>query len=792
MTNSNGFLFSGGASPTQAAPSRPWTCGGLARCITRIGAIVLAALFGAAAPGQAQNPPLLDRPNVDIVGRGDVYASLALADGSVLFGGHFQQVDGVPRQSLFKRRPDGTLDPDWHPAVDGYVYAFAADAAGNVYVGGYFTTIGGQVRRNLAKLSASGAGAVDQDWNPSPDSSVAALAIDAAGNVYVGGNFTAIGGRARPNLAKLAGDRFGVADPDWNPAPDNDVNAIVLDTNGNLFVGGRFHRIGGQGHMKVAKLSAGGTGAVDAAWAPSLVVPEAVVNALVLDRAGHLFIGGSFHRVNTLERDSVAKLSASGTGVVDADWKPSVDGEILTMVIDAGGDICIGGRFVAAGGLPRRSLARLSASGSGAVDPDWNPSPDDLVETVTIAADGTIYIGGWFETFAGLPRLGLAVVLPDGTTGDAMDAEWPGAVNVIARQADGGTLVGGDFRKARGLPRRNLLRLLADGRLDPDWKPAADRPVDAFAVDADDDVYAGGRFETVDGLPRKGIVKLAGTGAGTVDPAWKPSLEGYDGSVAALAIDTAGSLYVVGEFDAVDGLPRRKLVKLATRGAAAIDPNWKPLPDFPVSAIVVDAAGDLYVGGDFGDISGVRRERIAKLAGSNGAVDPLWNPSADSWVGALALDAAGNLFVSGDFATFGGLARKRLAKVSTSGRGVVDPLWNPSADALVFSLAIDPAGDVYAAGHFTTIGGQPRVRIARLAGGGSGAAADWKPRFGGIDTPQVNDLEIDANGSVWVGGWFATIDAQPRMGVAAFGVIPDPVFVDGFEPAVAGAIESEG
>ena len=64
---------------------------------------------------------------------------------------------------------------------------------------------------------------------------VSALAFDASGNLYAGGNFTTIGGKIANFIAR------------WNGSSWSDlglglwggyVNALAVDASGNLYVGG--------------------------------------------------------------------------------------------------------------------------------------------------------------------------------------------------------------------------------------------------------------------------------------------------------------------------------------------------------------------------------------------------------------------------------------------------------------------------------------------------------------------------------------------------------------------------
>ncbi|HJT98843.1 MAG TPA: delta-60 repeat domain-containing protein, partial [Rhodanobacteraceae bacterium] len=159
---------------------------------------LLPASFAAAVHAQAPLP----QPNLALLDNGPVTAFARQPDGGTIIAGQFTSVDGLPRNGLARVRPDGAIDPDWNPAPDAAVDALAVDANGNVYAGGTFQSIGGAARAYLAKLAGGGSGQADATWNPSPDSSVTALALDGANALYVGGWFENIGGQPRPRLAK--------------------------------------------------------------------------------------------------------------------------------------------------------------------------------------------------------------------------------------------------------------------------------------------------------------------------------------------------------------------------------------------------------------------------------------------------------------------------------------------------------------------------------------------------------------------------------------------------------------
>jgi hypothetical protein len=194
----------------------------------------------------------------------------------------------------------------------------------DIYVGGEFTSVGGQARNNLAKLSTTGTGAADPSWAPNPNNSVFALAL-AGSDLYVGGQFTSIGGQVRNNLAKLSITGTGTIDPSWAPNPNGSVFALAL-AGQELYVGGVFTNIGGQPRTSLAKLTTTGTGAADASWAPNTNVGGVVRNLVVAGM--DLFVGGRFSSLGGQSCNNLAKLSTLGSGAVDSNWRPSIAGEV--------------------------------------------------------------------------------------------------------------------------------------------------------------------------------------------------------------------------------------------------------------------------------------------------------------------------------------------------------------------------------------------------------------------------------------------------------------------------------
>src|SRR6185369_12570103 len=129
------------------------------------------------------------------------------ASGNTIVGGSFMAVGNASgitlRLNVARFLNDGTLDTTWNPNADDTVLAVAVDSSSRILVGGTFHNVGGQVRNYAARLLPSGSGQADPAWDANADAPVRAFALDASGNIYVGGDFANIGGAPRSFIARL-------------------------------------------------------------------------------------------------------------------------------------------------------------------------------------------------------------------------------------------------------------------------------------------------------------------------------------------------------------------------------------------------------------------------------------------------------------------------------------------------------------------------------------------------------------------------------------------------------------
>ena len=219
--------------------------------------------------------------------------ALAISVGSVFAGGEFTAIGGQPRAAIAALGPAATglatrWNPDaFHPSATSRVHSLMS-SGGTIYVGGDFTAIGGQPRNSIGALDATTG--LASSWNPNASSSslelptVRSLSL-SGGTLYAAGYFTTIGGQARQYLAAL--DVTTGAATAWNPDPDGTVNSVVAGAK-TVYVGGDFARIGQQDRGSIAALDAV-TGQATA-WQPPV---GRQIFALAVDMET-VYAGGSF------------------------------------------------------------------------------------------------------------------------------------------------------------------------------------------------------------------------------------------------------------------------------------------------------------------------------------------------------------------------------------------------------------------------------------------------------------------------------------------------------------------
>lgn len=351
---------------------------------------------------------------------------------------------------------------------------------------------------------------------------------------------------------------------------------------------------------------------------------------------------------------------------------PNIDLAVQDLYVQPDGKIVIGGNFANVGGQPRKKVARLNSDGSldtTFVDPNvTSTTGNDTVFAVARSPGGGIVIGGLFDTVAGVPRQGIAMINDDGTLLSGFVPNLNGSVMDISFRNGGSLIAGGFFTTADGQPCKRVVRLTGLGTLDQSFQdPNIDGAVRVVVEMPDGKILIGGEFQNVGGQPHQHIARLNING--TVDSTFNANIDNFVNDIAPSIFN--GDMIVGGEFTTVNGLSRFRLVKLNSVGAT--DPNFLPAVLSPASSIqaVTWFGSKVFIGGTFTSVGGVNRRDFAALNDTFGTLDPIFHDPGISGsfggVNAITIQPDQKILLGGDFQDFGIQVFKKVARVLTSG-----------------------------------------------------------------------------------------------------------------------------
>ena len=702
--------------------------------------IIIASL--AVLPAAAQSPGDLDHSFDPGAGLGGVISPLAVQpDGKVLIAGGYKHFGRL--------NTDGTLDDSFNVVTDGSVGAFILQPDGKMLVGcgsqDPFTTINGVRVEGVARLNPHGS--LDSTFDSGNIAAPHAFALQPDGKVLIAGLSDNVQGASRNGIVRLNSD--GSVDSGFDPGEGisgamwNRILSTALQPDGKILIAGEFRYVNGVRRDSIARLNPDGS--LDENFVPPSVDlhwVDPVIRSFVLQAD------------NKIITDALSRLNPDGSK--DATFNVGLGPRtVYSIALQPDGKLLVSGEFTSANGATSNGMARLNSDGS--VDSTFNPGTGPLVYHIKPQEDGKALVGGFFTSFNGVDRDGLARINPDGSvdlTFDATGSGPNGAVQALARQPDGKVLIGGQFTSIQRTNRHRVARLNPDGSLDhafdpgagPLWERTPDQTSVQFVLQQPDGtVLIGGRFSQFDGVSRIGLARLHADGS--LDSAFNP---------------TVGPL-LAGEV-------------------------------VEVNAAVFQSDGRILIGGDFTEVNGAKRNRIARLnadgslddsfdPGTGPATDTPWDPPV---VQHLALQPDGHVIVTGDFNEFSGVPKERFARLNAD--GTLDSaftfiLARDDGNGSISTISVQPDGKMLIGGNFTKVNGVNRNRIARLHADGS-LDASFDPGSGitGEESAfvSVSSVALQPDGKVLIGGEFTHFNDTPRIGIVR--TKPDGSLDASFDP----------
>ena len=570
------------------------------------------------------------------VSGGSIYSVIPDGNGGWYIGGTFTKVGTAERENLAHILPDGTLDSSFNPSFNGSVNTIVK-FGNTLYIGGTGFA--------LAALNATD-GSVALSL-PVVNSYVHSLAISSNGStLYIGGQFTTIGGVARNRVAAINTSDGSVTS--FNPGVSGAQQIVYKITLSNddstLYIGGSFNLAGGQGRGNIAAINTS-TGTVTS-FNPG-AGGGAVYELLLSPDNSTLYVGGDFTAIGGQARTGIAAVNTAN-GIV-ATFNPNFTKTLsgtsnqnisITSLGLAGSILYVGGDFTHLGDLEKIHIATFDITTGNPTA--WGIKTLDSPTDFAFNSDGSvIYISGSYAsigTGVGI-RNGVVKIDKDGNLDEAFNIgtisavmQNPDSIETLILSHDGQTLYfGGNFTSINGIARNNIAAVNANSGTLTSFNPGVSSGPIALAISSDDSIlYLGGSFTTIGGQTRNRLAAV-NTSDGSVT-SFNPDANSTVRSM--LLTQDNSKIYVGGNFTIIGGQTRNRLAALNTSDgtATSFDPNVSSGSVVDLDLTIDESV--LYFGGSFSSVGGVARDSIAAVNTSDGSVTA-FNPSANFFVGSV-------------------------------------------------------------------------------------------------------------------------------------------------------------
>lgn len=368
--------------------------------------------------------------------------------GRIYIGGKFTNLtntngvtNGVPvvAQRVARLFADGRIDTSFYSATgpNAQIRDMQYDQGRqSLYIAGDFTNVQGVARTALARLAVGRSPADEGKLDAAFDAQIASsntnlppnvrtVLVQDGGQILIAGSFSSVRGVSRTNIARLNPDgtldTTFVADTNNSPVGANGaVNAIAMQSDGKILVGGQFTQINGISRPRIARLNLNGS--LDTTFDVGSGVEagfDGPVNSVSVGPDGSVYAGGQFTRYNAKPYyNNLAKLSSSGVLVGSYNFTPGLNSVVNNTQLRTSGSILLSGAFTSVGnnvlGVASTNAGRaVQLLPDGKIDSSFNTggagANNSVNDSITLP-NGDILLAGGFTMFNGAARNRLAVV----------------------------------------------------------------------------------------------------------------------------------------------------------------------------------------------------------------------------------------------------------------------------------------------------------------------------------------------------------------------------------------------
>ncbi|KAF2339127.1 T9SS sorting signal type C domain-containing protein [Flavobacterium tistrianum] len=289
-----------------------------------------------------------------------VKTAILQADGKVIIGGNFTKYNDVIGNRIVRIFSNGEIDNSFNigEGFNGQVYRLAIQPDQKILAVGAFTKYNGSNlnANGIVRLLPDGSKDISFNIGLGADGIIDAIVIQPDGKILLGGHFKTFNGQSFSGLVRLNPDGSIDSSFDIQNGFDKYVYAIALQSDQKIIVGGSFLTFDGISQKRILRLNSNGS--LDATFESGTGFSKGDVRSILIQPDDRILVGGSFSGTykNTASSRLVRLMS---TGAIDNSFIAPLNNTLFEMKFTNDYRLLIGGNFNSVSGISKHRIARL-------------------------------------------------------------------------------------------------------------------------------------------------------------------------------------------------------------------------------------------------------------------------------------------------------------------------------------------------------------------------------------------------------------------------------------------------
>jgi len=240
---------------------------------------------------------------------GAVYKVEMDSDGKFLVAGAFTVFNGQTMRRIARLNTDGSLDETFSTGqgANNTILCLALQNDGKIIIGGNFGMFDGAAASRIARLNTNGSRDIDFNigYGFQGNAAIYALGLQSSGKIIAAGTFSLFDSIAVNGIVRL--NTNGSLDTTFAPGfgPQGAIDKMLIQSDDKIIIGGRFTMFDSIPVGYFARLNADGS--LDTTFQTGTGFNN-FVEAMALQEDGNILVGGWFTGYNGVGRNRITRI----------------------------------------------------------------------------------------------------------------------------------------------------------------------------------------------------------------------------------------------------------------------------------------------------------------------------------------------------------------------------------------------------------------------------------------------------------------------------------------------------